>query len=255
MRRVRYAVPSLLTSVALLFAFGALIAVSEHRHALACVAVLLAMVFDGLDGRVARLTSAQSAFGGEYDSLADMCAFGMAPALIAWDWGLRELGRWGFGVGFLFVACAALRLARFNLGAGKADKRWFEGLPSPAAAAGVTGYVWWSVEAPNAWGAGSPGLCLVAVAVAALAMVSRVRYFSGKTLRATHWVGAIAGAAAVAGGLALVGPPRAALPAALCGLVWIYALAGFVLHGVSATRAMRLRARKARRACGARPFP
>ena len=108
----------------------------------ASIAIFIAMVLDGLDGRVARLTRTQSAFGAEYDSLADMVSFGAAPALIVYEWSLKGMGKLGWIAAFVYVAGAALRLARFNTMLDVADKRWFTGIPSPAAAALVAGFVW-----------------------------------------------------------------------------------------------------------------
>jgi CDP-diacylglycerol--serine O-phosphatidyltransferase len=109
----------------------------------AAVAIFIAMVFDGLDGRVARMTRTQSAFGAEYDSLSDMVSFGAAPALIVFEWAMKGMGKWGWIAAFVYCAGAALRLARFNTNIGVVDKRYFQGLPSPAAAAAlVAGFVW-----------------------------------------------------------------------------------------------------------------
>ncbi|MFM0222085.1 CDP-alcohol phosphatidyltransferase family protein [Paraburkholderia dipogonis] len=236
MTPARFYLPSLVTSMALLCAFGGLIAANDHRYAFASAAVLLAIVFDGLDGRVARMMRTETAFGGQYDSLCDMCAFGIVPALIAYDGALRDLGCWGFAIGFLFLACASLRLARFNVNAGVVDKRWFQGLPSPAAAAAVVSYIWWSAEAPDAALAGSPLLCAAAVAVSGIAMVSKVPYPSGKRLPMILWLALIALAAASVAALARFVGARAALPGMLCGLVWIYVAAGLVFHRVMTVR-------------------
>src|SRR3546814_16204637 len=109
------------------------------------MAFFAAMVFDGMDGRVARLTNTQSAVGEQYDSLADMASFGIAPALVMYEWMLRDLGRWGWLAAFVYVVGAALRLARFNTNIGVVDKRFFQGLPSPSAAAPIAGFVWLAV--------------------------------------------------------------------------------------------------------------
>jgi CDP-diacylglycerol--serine O-phosphatidyltransferase len=109
---------------------------------LATIGIFAAMVLDSLDGRVASMTHTQSAFGEQMDSLSDMVSFGAAPALIAYEWALRPLGRWGWIAAFVYCACAALRLARFNVNVGVVDKRFFQGLPSPAAAALVAGFIW-----------------------------------------------------------------------------------------------------------------
>ena len=112
----------------------------NHRFEHAAIAIFVAMMLDSIDGRVARLTRTQSAFGAEYDSLADMVSFGAAPALVMYEWALRDMGRIGWIAAFVYCAGAALRLARFNTQLSVADKRWFTGLPSPAAAALVVGH-------------------------------------------------------------------------------------------------------------------
>ena len=114
----------------------------NQRWEVAAIAIFCSMVLDGMDGRVARMTRTQSAFGEQYDSLADMVSFGVAPALVAYEWTLKGLGKWGWLAAFIYCAGAALRLARFNIMTGEADKRFFQGLPSPAAAAIIAGFVW-----------------------------------------------------------------------------------------------------------------
>ena len=146
-RRVRkgiYILPNLFTLAALFGGFYAIVMAMNGRFDLATTGIFAAMVLDGLDGRVARLTHTQSAFGEQMDSLADMVSFGAAPALIAYEWALRPLGRWGWIAAFVYCACATLRLARFNVNTGVVDKRYFQGLPSPAAAALVAGFIWLS---------------------------------------------------------------------------------------------------------------
>ena len=139
------------------------------------------MVLDGLDGRVARLTRTQSAFGAEFDSLADMVSFGAAPALIVYEWALKGMGKLGWIAAFIYVAGAALRLARFNTMLEVADKRWFTGMPSPAAAALVAGMVW-IVDDYNIDPAGLKGWALVVTVFAGLTMVSNVPYYSFKSI-------------------------------------------------------------------------
>src|SRR6202142_767108 len=134
-RRGIYLIPNLLTTAALFAGFYAIVQAMNGRFDRAAIAVFTAMVLDGLDGRVARLTKTQSAFGAEYDSLSDMVSFGAAPALIIYDWALKSLGRLGWIAAFAYCAAAALRLARFNTNLEVVDKRYFQGLPSPAAAA------------------------------------------------------------------------------------------------------------------------
>lgn len=137
-----YMLPNLFTLAALFGGFYAVVMAMNGRFDLAAVGVFSAMVLDSLDGRVARLTHTQSAFGEQMDSLADMVSFGAAPALIAYEWALQPLGRWGWIAAFVYCACAALRLARFNVNTAVVSKRYFQGLPSPAAAALVAGFVW-----------------------------------------------------------------------------------------------------------------
>ncbi|MCU0943635.1 MAG: CDP-diacylglycerol--serine O-phosphatidyltransferase [Hydrogenophaga sp.] len=137
-----YFLPNMITLAALFGGFYAIVMAMNGRYDLATVGIFVAMVLDSLDGRVARLTNTQSAFGEQMDSLSDMVSFGAAPALVAYEWALRDLGRWGWIAAFVYCACAALRLARFNVNTGVVDKRYFQGLPSPAAAALVAGFIW-----------------------------------------------------------------------------------------------------------------
>jgi CDP-diacylglycerol--serine O-phosphatidyltransferase len=141
-RRGIYLLPSLFTTAALFAGFYAIVQAMNVNFDYAAIAIFVAMVLDGLDGRVARMTHTQSAFGAEYDSLSDMVCFGAAPALVMYEWVLRDLGKLGWFAAFVYVAGAALRLARFNTMLEVADKRWFTGMPSPSAAALVAGLVW-----------------------------------------------------------------------------------------------------------------
>jgi len=141
-RRGIYLLPNLFTTAALFAGFYAVLAAMQGRFEAAALAIFAGMLLDGLDGRVARLTNTQSDFGAEYDSLSDMVAFGMAPALVAYEWTLGELGKVGWLAAFVYTAAAALRLARFNTQIGMADKRYFQGLPSPSAAAIIVAGVW-----------------------------------------------------------------------------------------------------------------
>jgi len=145
-RRGIYILPSLFTTAALFSGFFAIVQAMQGNFEQAAIAIFIAMVMDGLDGRVARLTHTQSAFGAEYDSLADMVSFGVAPALVMYSWALSGLGRIGWLAAFIYCAGAALRLARFNVNLEVMDKRYFQGLPSPAAAAFIVGMVWVSQE-------------------------------------------------------------------------------------------------------------
>src|SRR6187431_3481226 len=141
-RKGIYILPNLFTLAALFGGFYAIVMAMNGRFDLAAVGVFCAMVLDSLDGRVARMTNTQSAFGEQMDSLSDMVGFGAAPALIVYEWALKGLGRWGWIPAFIYIAGAALRLARFNTNIGVVDKRFFQGLPSPAAAALVMGLIW-----------------------------------------------------------------------------------------------------------------
>ncbi|MCC7464106.1 MAG: CDP-diacylglycerol--serine O-phosphatidyltransferase [Gammaproteobacteria bacterium] len=181
-----YLLPNLLTTGCLFAGFYAIVAAIDGNFERSGIAVFVAMVFDGLDGRVARLTSTESAFGKEYDSLADMVAFGLAPAIVSYQWGVERIAEYGkawfrFGwlAAFFFAAAAAMRLARFNARAIGQDKRYFEGLPSPSAAAVVAGFVWVASEWRRP---GLPGLILafLVTVVAGALMVSRLGYPSFK---------------------------------------------------------------------------
>jgi CDP-diacylglycerol--serine O-phosphatidyltransferase len=188
--RAIYLLPNLFTTGCLFSGFYAIVAAIDGNYERAGFAVFMAMLFDTLDGRVARLTRTESAFGKEYDSLADMVSFGVAPAIVAYQWGVARLfeygkvwGRVGWLAAFLYAVCAALRLARFNMRHATADKRFFEGLPSPSAAAIVSAFIWSSSEWREP---GLPGLILAALVTASAGalMVSNFGYNSFKKLNA-----------------------------------------------------------------------
>ncbi|MDF2182359.1 CDP-diacylglycerol--serine O-phosphatidyltransferase [Neptuniibacter sp. CAU 1671] len=174
-----YLLPNLFTTGALFAGFYAVVASMNNQFENAAVAIFVAMILDGLDGRVARWTNTTSPFGAEYDSLADMVSFGVAPSLVAFNWVLSDIGKLGWFVAFVYVACAALRLARFNTQIGSVDKRYFIGLPSPAAAGTVAGLVWAAVEF-DITSANYVYLVAVYVALAAVLMVSNILYYSFK---------------------------------------------------------------------------
>ena len=186
--RTIYLLPNLFTTAGLFAGFYAIIAAANGDFVQAAVAVFIAAVMDGIDGRVARLTGTSSDFGVQYDSLADLVSFGMAPALVMYHWSLSALkfdgsvmGRVGWAIAFLYAACAALRLARFNTQVGSVDKRWFIGLASPAAAGLMMSFVWAFADGELGWS--GEQLRFVALAVtlaAALLMVSRIRFWSFK---------------------------------------------------------------------------
>lgn len=186
-KRVRrkgvYLLPNLFTTGALFCGFYAIVAATNGAFEPAAIAIFVSMIFDGLDGRVARMTDTQSEFGAQYDSLSDCISFGVAPALVAYAWALNELGKIGWMVAFVYAACAALRLARFNVQIETADKRFFTGLPSPSAAALVAGMVWLgtSVELDHESSLVAVIAALI-TAFAAVMMVSNVRYNSFKEL-------------------------------------------------------------------------
>jgi CDP-diacylglycerol---serine O-phosphatidyltransferase len=180
-RKGIYLLPNLFTTSALFAGFFAVVAGINGDFTAASVAIFIAMVLDGLDGRVARLTNTQSAFGAEYDSLSDMVSFGVAPALVAFTWILQDIGKTGWVVAFLYVACAALRLARFNVQIGSVDKKWFIGLPSPSAAAFVAASIW-TFHSFDADAVVFKLLMLLVVAAAGVLMVSNIRYYSFKDI-------------------------------------------------------------------------
>jgi CDP-diacylglycerol--serine O-phosphatidyltransferase len=188
------------------------------------VAIFVAMVFDGLDGRVARLTRTQSAFGAEYDSLSDMVSFGAAPALVVYVWALKDLGKLGWIAAFIYCAGAALRLARFNTNIEVVDKRHFQGLPSPAAAALVAGLIWVLID--NQWtGEEAAWYACVLTIFAGITMVSNLPYYSGKDINLRKSVPFMM-VAAIALGFALVSSYP---PGVLFALFPVYALSGYVL--------------------------
>jgi len=185
-RRGIYLLPNLLTTTALFFGFFAIISGINGEYATAALAVFVAMVMDTLDGRVARATRTQTDFGVEYDSISDMISFGLAPSLVVYEWALRDLSalgplaeKFGWLAAFVYAACAGLRLARFNTQAAAADKRFFQGLPSPAAAATLAGFVW-AGDRLGFSGATIGVLALLLTLVAGLLMVSNIRFYSFK---------------------------------------------------------------------------
>jgi len=181
-RRGIYLLPNLLTTAALFSSFYAIIAAFNGSYVHAAVAVFIAMLLDALDGRIARMTHTQSAFGLQYDSLADMVGFGLAPALLIYLWELTDLGKLGFGVCFVYTAAVALRLARYNAQAGSVDRRFFQGLPSPAAAGVLAGYTWAHQSLGLTGGGYAEALAIGLLLVLAALMVSNIRYHSLKEI-------------------------------------------------------------------------
>ncbi len=180
-RRGIYLLPNLFTTAALFSGFYAIVAAMQEKFAVAAMAIFIAMILDMLDGRIARLTNTQSAFGAEYDSLSDLVSFGLAPALLMYQWGLVSLGKSGWLAAFIYTAAAALRLARFNTQVTTANKAFFQGLPSPAAAALLAGTVWVCSD----YGIDGESLSFLIFFLTistGLLMVSNVRYRSFKDL-------------------------------------------------------------------------
>jgi CDP-diacylglycerol--serine O-phosphatidyltransferase len=181
-----YLLPNLITTAALFAGFYGIVAATQDKFEQACVAIFIAMILDALDGRVARMTNTQTEFGAEYDSLADMGSFCLAPALVMYEWSLSSLvnvsftfGKLGWLAAFLYVASGALRLARFNTKASNTDKRYFQGLPSPAAAAVVVGFVWACFDNGIA-GEAVAMIALPVIVFSGVMMVSNVSYYSFK---------------------------------------------------------------------------
>jgi CDP-diacylglycerol--serine O-phosphatidyltransferase len=228
-----YLLPNLFTLAALFAGFYAIVQAMNQRFELAALAIFAAMMLDGMDGRVARLTNTQSAFGEQFDSLSDMTSFGVAPALVMYEWILSDLGRWGWAGAFVYCAGAALRLARFNANLGVVDKRFFQGLPSPAAAALIAGFVWLAIDNKfhirDAW---MPWVALVLTVYAGLSMVSSAPFYSGKKFHVARSVPF--GVMVVA--IVLVFVVSSDPPIALFTLFCCYALSGYVYWGYNLMR-------------------
>lgn len=235
-RRGIYILPNLLTTAALFAGFYAIVQAMHGRFEHAAVAIFIAMVLDGLDGRLARLTNTQSAFGAEYDSLSDMVSFGAAPALAMYIWALQGLGKLGWIAAFIYCAGAALRLARFNTNIGVVDKRFFQGLPSPAAAALVAGMIWVVIDAGYT-GQDVRWLALGLTTFAGLSMVSSVLFWSGKDINLRKSVPFIVVIAFVLGFALISSYP----PGVLFALFLVYALSGYVLWAWRRIRRWRTR--------------
>ncbi len=180
-RRGIYLLPNLFTTGALFAGFFAIVQAMNGRFEMAAVAIFVAMILDGLDGRVARMTNTQSAFGAEFDSLSDMVSFGVAPALVIYSFALQDLGKPGWVAAFVYCVGAALRLARFNTMLAVQDKRWFMGLPSPAAATLVAGFIWVMVD-NQVRGEEIRWLAWGITLFAGISMVTSFRFYSGKDI-------------------------------------------------------------------------
>ncbi len=236
-----YWLPNLLTTTALFAGFFSIVQAMNGFFEQSALAIFIAMVFDGLDGRVARFTHTQSAFGAEYDSLSDMVSFGVAPALVMYVWALKDfslahdippLGPWltgklGWIAAFIYCSCAALRLARFNTQIEVADKRFFQGLPSPAAASLVAGMVW-AMNEYQIRGADVKWLAWIITMFAGLTMVSNFKYYSGKDINPRKSVSFPVVVAIALSVVALVAV-SSTLPEMLFILFICYALSGYVM--------------------------
>ena len=229
-RKGIYALPNAITLGALFSAFYAIVMAMNGRYEVACVAIFAAAILDSLDGRVARMTNTQSAFGEQMDSLSDMVAFGAAPALIVYMWALKDMGKPGWIPAFVNIAGAALRLARFNVNIGVVDKRYFQGLPSPAAAAIVMGLIWAVVDRPDYAGI-QPGSWIAWAAYgitlfAGLSMVTNAPFYSFKVFDRRRSVPFIVLVVIMLGiGVAALDPSRV-LFAVFC----VYGLSGYVIY-------------------------
>jgi CDP-diacylglycerol---serine O-phosphatidyltransferase len=226
-RKGIYLLPNLFTTGVLFCGFFAIVQAMNGRYEIGCIAIFVAMVLDGMDGRVARWTNTQSEFGAQYDSIADMVAFGAAPALVAYTWALTQMGTWGWIAAFIYCAGTGIRLARFNANISVVDKRYFQGLPSPSGAAVMAGLVWvlsdFGFDPDEAlW---LPGLTWVVAVFAGVTMVSNVPFWSFKEVnwkkRVPLWVilVCVIGFAVVASSPSLV----------LFLLFFSYALSGYVM--------------------------
>lgn len=235
-RKGIYILPNLFTLAALFGGFYAIVMAINGRFDLAAIGIFCAMVLDSLDGRVARMTNTQSAFGEQMDSLSDMVSFGAAPALISYVWALKGLGRWGWIAAFVYCACAALRLARFNVNTTVVDKRYFQGLPSPAAAALVAGFIWLLTENGlkgtsilefGPFALPVPWLMFALALYAGLTMVTNVPFYSFKDIQMKRSVPFAVTILIVLGFAVVTIDP----PTVMFGIFVIYGLSGYVVYG------------------------
>jgi len=228
-RKGIYVLPNAITLAALFSGFYAIVMAMSGRFEVACIGIFSAAVLDSLDGRVARMTNSQSAFGEQMDSLCDMVSFGAAPALIIYIWGLKDLGKLGWIPAFVYIAGAALRLARFNVNIGVVDKRFFQGLPSPAAAALVISLIWVMDDAGFREVSKIGWLAWLAFGVtlfAGLSMVTNAPFYSFKVVGGRRTVPFIV-IVAIALGIALISldPPRV-----LFAIFCLYGLSGYAIY-------------------------
>ena len=221
-----YLLPNAFTTAALFCGFFAIVNGMNHHFETAAIAIFAALVLDGMDGRVARMTNTQSAFGEQYDSLSDMVSFGVAPALVAYEWVLKDLGKWGWLAAFTYCAGAALRLARFNINTTVVDKKFFQGLPSPAAAALLAGFIWLADDNKlPVKDYAIPWVTFFITVYAGLTMVSNGHFYSGKDLdvryRVPFWVMVLL----ILGFVLISSNP----PVTLFALFVVYSVSGYVI--------------------------
>lgn len=230
-RKGIYMLPNAVTLAALFCGFYAIVMAMNKRFDLATLAIFAAMILDSLDGRVARMTQTQSAFGEQMDSLSDMVSFGVAPALVALEWAMQGIGRWGWIAAFIYCACAALRLARFNVNTSVVDKRWFQGLPSPAAAALVAGFIWLMTDEGRGYEAYlSPAVVAWVMfsltLYSGITMVTNLPFYSFKDLRARRSVPFVSVVLVVL----VIAIINIDPPLVLFGVFVAYALSGFIVY-------------------------
>ncbi len=229
-RKGIYMLPNGITLAALFAGFYAIVMAMNGRFEAAAIGIFCAAILDSLDGRVARMTNTQSAFGEQMDSLCDMVSFGLAPALIVLEWALKGLGKVGWIAAFVYCAAAALRLARFNTNIGIVDKRFFQGLPSPAAAAIVMGLIWVMDDAGYKDVSTIPWLSWTALAVtlySGLTMVTNAPFYSFKVVGGRRTV-PFAAIVAIALGIAVINIHP---PIVLFALFCLYGLSGYGVYG------------------------
>jgi CDP-diacylglycerol--serine O-phosphatidyltransferase len=233
-RKGIYILPNLFTLAALFGGFYAIVMAMNGRFDLAAAGIFCSMVLDSLDGRVARMTNTQSAFGEQMDSLSDMVSFGAAPALISYEWALRDLGRWGWFAAFVYCACAALRLARFNVNTTVVDKRYFQGLPSPAAAALLAGFIWLATD-QGILGTSVAWPVFALALYAGLTMVTNVPFYSFKDVQMKRSVPFVV-IVLIALGIAVINIHP---PIVMFGVFLVYGFSGYVVYVVRRARGIR----------------
>ncbi len=221
-----YLLPNAFTTAALFCGFFAIVQAMNHQFETAAIAIFASLVLDGMDGRIARMTNTQSAFGEQYDSLADMVSFGVAPALVAYEWVLKDFGKWGWLAAFTYCAGAALRLARFNANVGVVDKKFFQGLPSPAAGALIAGFIWLADDNKiPVRDSAIPWVTFLITIYAGLTMVSNARFYSGKALDIRYRVPFGVMVLMILTFVLISSNP----PLTLFGIFVIYAVSGYVI--------------------------